>query len=143
MSRALPKLRRYAKGEICSGLNRIDKPIYYDTGKIVEFQTVKDSEEIFFSQILQQNIKHLAQASATSFVNDSFGELVHPFQFNEFSNSILCGTADISHVAANDAVWACIREMAYRPGEDVTSPVSANISAKDFNGLLELVSEET
>ena len=35
-----PKLHRYAKGEIRTGLNRIEKPIYDDTGEIIEFQTI-------------------------------------------------------------------------------------------------------
>ena len=63
--------------------------------------------------------------------------LVHPFHFNEFSNSILRGVADISHLTSND------REMAYPHGEDESTPVSAKTSAEDFKVGFKLVLEKT
>ena len=67
-----PKLCRYARGETSTGLNRIEKPIYNDTGEIIEFQTITDSNEMFY-QLLQWNTNHFAQAHHTPFVEGCFG----------------------------------------------------------------------
>jgi len=66
------------KGEIRTSLNRIEKPIHDETGEITSFQTITESSEMF-SQILQRNICHFAQASTTLFVEGPFRIQVHPF----------------------------------------------------------------
>ena len=128
-----PKLRRYAKGEIrTSLLNRLEKPIYDETGEILEFQTIMDSEEIF-SHLIQRNLIHFAQASQAPFVEGQCGQFFSPFQFNDFSKSILNGTVDLTHLDLNQASKACIREIANpRPNEMGTSPVLVNITIEDY-----------
>ena len=89
-----PKLCRYARGETSTGLNRIEKPIYNDTGEIVEFQTITDSNEMFY-QLLKWNTNHFAQAHHTPFVEGCFGAVLHLFRYNSFSESILQRQVDI------------------------------------------------
>jgi len=55
------------------------------------------------------------------------------FQFDEFSKTILNGTVDLTHLDLNQAIKACIREMANpRPNEMGTSPVLVNIRIEDY-----------
>jgi hypothetical protein len=75
-----------------------------------------ESNHITESEQIKRNVKHFAQAKSTPFVEGIFGQLLHPFQQNSFSESILSGTIDLSQVDVNDAIKACIREMRYAPG---------------------------
>ena len=136
------RLRRYVKGEIRTSLNRIEKPIYDETGEITSFQTITESSEMF-SQILQRNIRHFAQESTTPFVEGPFGSQVHPFQFNHFSDSILTGKVDLSDFAFNEAILTCVKEMAYPQQENRTDTVSAAISLEDYKSGFCKASEKT
>ncbi len=86
-----PKLRRYAKGEVKTGLNRVDVPIRDNTGEIIDWHPITAPVELF-TALLNRNIAHFAQAKDTPFVEGTFGNHLHPFQQNDFSESILNGT---------------------------------------------------
>ena len=45
-----------------------------------------------FQTLLAQNISHFAQAKDTPFVAGTLGQQLHPFEQNQFSESILNGT---------------------------------------------------
>ena len=72
-----PKLRKYAKGDICSSLNKLEIPIYDFTGEIIEFRTVTNSSEVFH-HLLKRNSNHFAQAAETLFVKRIFGQISAP-----------------------------------------------------------------
>jgi len=137
-----PKLHRYAKGEIRTGLNRIEKPIYDDTGEIIEFQTISDSNEMFY-HLLQRNMTHFSQAQHTPFVEGCFGAVLHPFQYNSFSESILQGKVDLSEFNINSAIKACMQEMAYPPNETGKDEVPVDISVDDFKSGFKTTLEKT
>ena len=61
MVRLWPLLRKYAKGEVCSGLNKIEIPVYDSLGEIIDFRTVFDASEMF-QHLIQRNSQHFAQA---------------------------------------------------------------------------------
>ena len=48
-----------------------------------------------FQTLLAQNISHFAQAKDTPFVEGTLGQQLHPFEQNQFSESILHGTVDL------------------------------------------------
>ena len=45
MARLWPRLRKYSKGEVRSGLNKIEIPVYDTTGEIVDYRMVSESTE--------------------------------------------------------------------------------------------------
>jgi hypothetical protein len=84
MARLWPPLRKYAKGEVRSGLNKIEIPVYDSLGEIIDFfRTVSDASEMF-QHLIQRHSQHFAQTENTPFVNSIFGKHLHPFQQNEF-----------------------------------------------------------
>ena len=109
LTRLWPKLVcQYAKGEIRTGFNRIEKPIYDETGEIIEFKTITDTNEMLY-QLLQRNMTHFAQARHTLFVEGCFGEVLHLFQYNSFSETILQVQVDLSEFNINAAIIAFIQ----------------------------------
>ena len=136
-----PRLQRYAKGEIRSGLNRIEVPVHDKTGEIINWRSVTAPDELF-AALLDRNIAHFAQAKNTPFVNGVFGTHLHPFEQNAFSESILDGTVDLTNFDINDAIRTCVAEMQYPPGEDGTSPISIGITADDFRQGFKALAED-
>lgn len=109
------RLRKYAKGDIRTTLNKIDVPEYNSTGEIINFCTVTDASERMFQHLLHRNSEHFSQAAITPFVNCIFGTHLRPFQQNDFSAAILHGTTDITSFKVNEALQACIQEMRCLP----------------------------
>jgi len=70
--RLWPKLRRYAKGEIHSGLSHIEVPVLDATQEIVGWRSVTSPIELF-TTLIERNIQHFAQAKDTPFVNGILG----------------------------------------------------------------------
>ena len=61
MARLWPPLRKYAKGEVRSGLNKIEIPVYDSLGEIIDFfRTVSDASEMF-QHLIQRNSQQFAQ----------------------------------------------------------------------------------
>jgi Reverse transcriptase (RNA-dependent DNA polymerase) len=131
MQRLWPKLRRFAKGEVRTGLSRIEVPIFDASQEIVGWRSITSPDELF-TALINRNIKHFSQAKDTPFVNGVFGQHLHPFEQNDFSESILNGEIDLSSFEINTAIQACIQTMKFAPGEDGTSPVDSRITIKDF-----------
>ena len=72
----------------------------------------------------------------------TLGQQLHPFEQNQFSESILHGTADLSNLNLSAFICDCIHEMCFPPGEDGSDPVSDVISPKDFSNGFKLLSED-
>ena len=58
-----------AKEEIHTGLNRLEKPIYNDADKIIEFQVITDSNEMFYHLHLSREIRHFSKFRLSMSVN--------------------------------------------------------------------------
>ena len=132
MKKLWPKLWKYAKGEIRSGLDRVEIPTRDSDGEITGWRSVTSPTELF-EKLLAQNISHFSQAKDTPFITGSLGQLLHPFEQNQFSESILHGTVDLSNLTLSDSIHACIQEMCFPPQEDGSDPVSNVISPEDFS----------
>ena len=91
MKKLWPKLRKYAKGEIRSGLDRVEVPTRDSDGEIIGWRSVTAPAELF-KTLLAQNVTHLSQTKYTPFVTGPLGQKLHPFEQNQFSESILQGT---------------------------------------------------
>ena len=141
MKELWPKLCKYAKGKIRFGLDRVEVPIHDSDGEIVGWRSVTAREELF-NTLLTRNIKHFSQAKDTPFVNGALGQLLNPFEQNHFSESILQGTVDISHLSLSAPIQACIHEMQSPPGEDCSNPVDDSISPEDFAAGSKQLSED-
>ena len=85
-----------------------------------------------FYHLLQRNMTHFAQARHTPFVEGCFGAVLHPLQYNSFSESILQGQVDLSEFNINSAIKACIQEMTCPHNETGKDEVSVDISVDDF-----------
>jgi hypothetical protein len=134
-----PKLRRYARGQIKSSLLRLEIPIRDKEGEIVDWRSIYTQDEIC-SELIKQNIAHFSQAKETPFVSGPFSSHLHPFEQNDFSESILKGSVHLDSFNVNDAINACIKEMAYAPGEDsvnVVDPLSQQWISKQGFGLFQ------
>ena len=136
-----PKLRRYAKGQVRSSLSRIEVPVRDSEGEIIDWRSISSHDEIC-SELIKRNITHFSQAKETPFVNGPFGNYVHLFEQNNFSESILDGSICLDSFDVNDAIKACIKEMVYAPGEDGTQTVESKISADDFKAGFKAISEK-
>ena len=141
MKELWPKLRKYAKGEIRSGLDRVEVPVYDSDGEIVGWCSVTAPEELF-NTLLTRNIKHFSQAKDTPFIKGALGQLLNPFEQNHFSYSILQGPVDISHLSLSASIQACIHAMQFPPGEDGSNPVDDSISPEDFAAGFKQLSED-
>ncbi len=136
-----PTLRRYAKGQVRSSLSRIEVPVRDSEGEIIDWRSISSHDEIC-SELIKRNITHFSQAKETPFVNGPFGNYVHPFEQNNFSESILDGSICLDSFDVNNAIKACIKEMVYAPGEDGTQTVESKISADDFKAGFKAISEK-
>ena len=67
-----------------------------ETGEILEFQTITDSEEIF-SHLIQRNIIHFAQASESPLLKESLDNLFLLSNLMTFPGPCLMGLW-ISHI---------------------------------------------
>jgi hypothetical protein len=74
-------------------------------------------------------------------VAGTLGQQLHPFEQNQFSESILHGTEDLSNLHLSASIHDCMHEMCYPPGEDGSGPVSNVISPEDFSNGFKLLSE--
>jgi hypothetical protein len=136
-----PKLRKYAKGQIRSSLSRIEVPIRDEDGEIIDWQSVTAQDEVC-SEVIKRNIIHFSQAKNTPFVNGSFGNHLHPFGQNAFSESILQGKVDLDSFNVTEAIKACVKEMTFATGEDGIDTLDSTISAIDFLSGFKTISEK-
>ena len=142
MAELWPRLRKYAKGEVRSGLNKIEIPVCDSSGEIIDFRTVSDASEMF-QHLIHCNSQHFSQAENTPFVNGIFGKHLHPFQQNEFSESILEGTIDLTRFEINSAIAACISEMKFPVGENGSDTIKSTLTIDEFKQGFKLVAEKT
>jgi hypothetical protein len=131
MKKLWPKLQKYAKGEVRTGLDCVEVPIRDSDGEISGWRSVTSPTELF-NTLIARNIKHFSQAKDTPFVTGNLGQYLHPFEQNHFSESILKGTVNLAHLPLNTSIHACINEMRFPLGEDGTDLVDNTISAEDF-----------
>jgi hypothetical protein len=136
MKKLWPKLQKYAKGEVRTGLDRVEVPIQDSDDEISSWRSVTSLTELFNTPIAW-NIKHFSQAKGTPFVTGNLGQYLHPFEQNHFSESILKGTVNLAHLPLNASIRACINDMRFVLGEDGTDPVDDTISAEDFFGRIQ------
>ena len=61
MQRLWPKLRRFAKGEVWTGLSRIEVPIFDASQEIVGWRSITSPDELF-TALIDRNIRHFSQA---------------------------------------------------------------------------------
>ena len=141
MKKLWPKLRKYAKGETRSGLDRVEIPTRDSDGEITGWRSVTAPTELF-QTLLARNLTHFAQANDTTFVAGTLGQHLHPFEQNQFSESILNGIVDLSNLNLFASIHACIQEMCFPPGEDGSDPVSDLISLEDFSNRFKQLSKD-
>ena len=141
MKKLWPKLRKYAKGEIRSGLNRVEVPTQDSDGEIIGWRSVTAPAELF-KTLLARNETHFSQAKETPFVTGPLGQKLHPFEKNQFSESILQGTINLTGLSLSTAINACIQEMCFPSGEDGSDPVSDLISSEDLSDGFKMLSED-
>lgn len=141
MKKLWPKLRKYAKGEIRSRLDRVEVPTRDSDGEIIGWRSVTAPAELF-KTLLAQNVTHFSQAKDTPFVTGPLGQKLHPFEQNQFSESILQGTVNLTGLSLNTAIHACIQEMCFPSGEDGLDPVSDLISSEDLSDEFKMLSED-
>jgi hypothetical protein len=91
---------------------------------------------------LKRNQAHFAQAKETPFVNGVFGKEMNPFEQNNFSESVLDGSVDLSKFDVNEAIKACVREMSFPKAEDGSNPVEATITVDEFCSGFKTISEK-
>ena len=70
------------------------------------------------------------------------GQKLHPFEQNQFSESILQGTVNLTGLSLNTAINACIQEMCFPSGEDGSDPVSDLILSEDLSDVFKMLSED-
>ena len=87
-------------------------------------------------------LSHFAQAKDTPVVAGTLGQQLHPFEQNNFSESILHGTVGLSNLNLSATIHACIQEMCFPPGEDGSDPVGDVISPKYFSNRFKQLSED-
>jgi hypothetical protein len=132
--------------EICKGgnllcLDQVEIPTQVSDGEITGWRSVTAPTELF-QTLLAQNLTHFAQAKDTPFVAGTLGQQLHPFAQDQFSESILHGTVDLSNLHLSASMHDCIHEMCFPPGEDGSGPVSNVISPEDFSNGFKLISED-
>ena len=79
MKKLWPKLRKYTKGETCSGLDRVEIPTHDSDGEIIGWHSINAPAKLF-QALLEQNLTHFAQAKDTPFVTGTLGQQLHPFE---------------------------------------------------------------
>ena len=67
---------------------------------------------------------------------------LHPFEQNQFSESILQCMINLTGLSLNTAIHACIQEMCFPSGEDGSDPVSDLISSEDLSDGFKMLSED-
>ena len=75
-------------------------------------------------------------------MNGVFGNYLHPFEQNSFSDSILDGSLELNNFDVSAAVKNCIREMTYAPGEDGVTTVNPTITADDVREGVKAIAEK-
>ena len=70
------------------------------------------------------------------------GQKLHPFEQNQFSESVLQGTVNLTGLSLNTAIHACIQEMCFPSGEDGSDPVSDLISSEVLSDGFKMLSED-
>ena len=141
MNRLCPRLRKYSKQEIPSGISHIEIPVYDKQGEISEFRSVTEPFEIFSHQI-RRNSDHFFQAKSSPFVEGIFGQDLPPFQQNDFSESILKGTINLEHYDVNEAIKSCISEMRYAEGGNGENPFPSAIKVTEFKQGFRRIAEK-
>ena len=131
MKKLWPKFQKYAEREVRTGLDQVEVPIRDSDGEISGWRSVTSPTELF-NTLIAQNTKHFSQAKDTPFVTGDLEQYLHPFEQNQFSESILQCTVNLAHLPLNASVRACINEMCFPLGDDDTDPVDKTISADGF-----------
>ena len=70
------------------------------------------------------------------------GQKIHPFEQNQFSQSILQGTINLTGLSLNTAIYACIQEMCFLSEDDGSDPVRDLISSEDLSDGFKMLSED-
>ena len=92
------KLKKYAKGEIRSSLQKVEVPVM-DSNQNPTGQTLSITEPTnLFAAITAQNISHFSQAMDTPGVSGTLGAIISPFTRNESITSIFQGSYDLTNI---------------------------------------------
>jgi hypothetical protein len=76
MKQLLPKIQKYAKGEVRTGLDCVEVPIQDSDDEISGWYSVTSPTELF-NTLIAWNIKHFSQAKDTLFVTGNLGQYLH------------------------------------------------------------------
>ena len=126
------KLKKYAKGEIRSSLQRVEAPDM-DSNQNPTGQTLSIAEPLNRSAtITAQNISHFSQAMDTPGVSGTLGTVISPFTRNEITTSILQGSYDLTNIDPMPEIRQFLQAMAIPPELQDTDPVDIAISTLDF-----------
>ena len=126
------KLKKYAKGEIRSSLQRVKVPVT-DSNQNPTGQTESITEPTsLFAAIMAQNISHFSQAMDTPGVSGTLGNIIPPFTRNEITTSILQGSYKLTNINAMPEICQFLQALTIPPKLQDTDPVDIVISTIDI-----------
>ena len=137
------KLKKYAKGEIHSSLQRVEVPVM-DFNQNPTGQTMSITEPTnLFSAITAQNISHFSQAMDTPCVSGTLENIIPPFIRNESTTSILQCSYDLTNIDPMPEICQFFQAMAIPPELQDTDLVDIAISTIDFQKGFKKLSDKT
>jgi hypothetical protein len=119
----------------------VEIPIYNDEGVITGRHSLTDPNEVN-TAIIEQNKKQFSQAKDTPFIAGGLSAVIHPFQQNDITESILEGTFDPDPFDDDTIVREFVRALQY-PGDEAPSPIEVIISTEDLRMALKKIREST
>ena len=126
------KLKRYAKGEHCTALQRVEVPNLDSNSQPIGVNTSVTNPSDLYTAITNQHILHFSQAMDTPEVSGHLGHIVPPFTRNVHSTSILQGTFDASDIDPMPEVQYFLQAMAKPSALHSSSLVDTIITTQDF-----------
>jgi hypothetical protein len=79
-------------------------------------------QQAIFEALLANGEQHFSQASHTPFASGPVADLLGPFEFNEYSQQILCGEFNINLISDDIQLRSIIKAMSHSdPNNPITS----------------------
>ena len=137
------KLKRYAKGEHCTALQRVEVPILDSNSQPTGINTSVTNSSELYTAITNQNILHFSQGMDTPGVSSRLGFIIPPFTRNVHSTSVLQGTLDLSDIDHMSRIQYFLQAMAKPSVLHSSSLVDTIITTQDFQQGFKKLSNRT
>ena len=137
------KLKRYAKGEHRTALQRVEVPILDSNSKPTGVNISVTNPSELYTAITNQNILHFSQAMDTPGVSGRLGHTIPPFTQNVHSTSIIQGTFDLSEIDPLPEIQYFLQAMAKPSALHSSSLVDTIITTQDFQQGFKKLSNRT